>query len=73
MNADLIARKNKKGEIQSLSDHAHKVADISKHSSHFPNTSELLAMLHDLGKATKKFQKYITEGTGERGSVIHAW
>lgn len=73
MNADLIARKNIKGEIQSLSDHAHKVADISKHSSHFPNTSELLAMLHDLGKATKKFQRYITEGVGERGSVIHAW
>ena len=73
MNADLIARKNKKGEEQLLSDHARRVADISKRSSHFPNTSELLAMFHDLGKATIKFQKYITEGFGERGSVIHAW
>jgi len=70
---NLIARKDKQGNIQLLSDHAKNVEGISEYISHFPNTSILLARLHDLGKATTKFQHYITTGVGERGSVIHAW
>lgn len=67
-----IARKSECGRTQSLCDHISNVADISSSYSHYPNTSRLISYLHDLGKLSEAFQRYITNG-GERGSVIHAW
>jgi CRISPR-associated endonuclease/helicase Cas3 len=55
-----------------LCEHAKNVADISISISRFSNTSKLIAYLHDIGKLSDDFQKYITNG-GIRGSVIHAW
>ena len=67
-----IARRRFDGASQSLSMHSENVAMISASISHFPNTSKLLAYLHDLGKLSTDFQNYINIG-GERGSIIHAW
>ncbi|MGI6720359.1 MAG: CRISPR-associated helicase Cas3' [Anaerovoracaceae bacterium] len=69
---EFIARKHSDGRQQSLFAHSKNVAEISLATSHYPNTSKLLAYLHDLGKASSAFQKYIESG-GDRGSVIHAW
>ncbi|WP_066646405.1 CRISPR-associated helicase/endonuclease Cas3 [Christensenella timonensis] len=67
-----LARKNTRDETQSLLEHAKNVAAISTANSHYPNMSRLIAYLHDLGKLSDAFQRYIRDG-GERGSVIHAW
>ena len=69
----LIARKRSDGTSQSLCTHSKNVAEISASISYYPNTSQLLAYLHDLGKASTDFQNYIIKEDGERGSVIHAW
>ncbi|MBC5648113.1 CRISPR-associated helicase Cas3' [Christensenella tenuis] len=68
-----LARKNSRDKTQSMFEHAKHVADISTAISHCPNTSGLIAYLHDLGKLSDAFQSYIKGGSGERGSVIHAW
>lgn len=67
-----IARKSACGKTQSLCSHLKNVADNSVRISQYPNTSCLIAYLHDLGKLSEAFQHYILNG-GERGSVIHAW
>ena len=72
MFEELISRKRCDGTSQSLCNHSRNAAEISASISHYPNISQLLAYLHDLGKASTDFQNYINEG-GERGSVIHAW
>jgi len=72
MYEKLIARKNSDGKTQSLCDHTKNVAEISASISHYPNTSKLIANLHDFGKSSTAFQNYIKNG-GKRGSVIHAW
>ncbi len=72
MYEELIARKNSDGKSQSLRDHEKNVAEISASISHYPNTSILIACLHDLGKSSTAFQNYINNGD-KRGSVIHAW
>lgn len=72
MCAEIIARKNSDGRTQSLCSHTQNVAAISLLLSRYPNISKLIAYLHDAGKLSEAFQKYIKEG-GERGSVIHAW
>ncbi len=69
---DSIARKSAEGKLQNLGDHSKNVAEISAFVSHYPNTSKLLAYLHDIGKISTEFQTYIKNG-GDRGSVIHAW
>lgn len=71
MYQELIARKSD-GRSQSLCQHSRNVAEVSGFISRYPNTSKLIAYLHDLGKSSTAFQNYINNG-GERGSVIHAW
>lgn len=72
MREGIIARTHSDGVSQSLYEHSRNVAEISLLISNYPNTSKLLAYLHDLGKLSVDFQNYIKMG-GERGSVIHAW
>lgn len=69
---EVVARKRFDGKSQSLCEHTKNVERFSSNMSHYPNTSILLAYLHDLGKLSNEFQDYIKNG-GERGSVIHAW
>jgi CRISPR-associated endonuclease/helicase Cas3 len=56
---------------QPLSEHLINVADLSAEFSICQNISRLAGFLHDFGKATSVFQKYLEDG-GERGSVVHA-
>ncbi|MDD2269400.1 MAG: CRISPR-associated helicase Cas3' [Eubacteriales bacterium] len=72
MLEEAIARINSEGKTQLLYDHAKNVASISVSISRYPNTSKLIAYLHDFGKSSAAFQNYLLNG-GERGSVIHAW
>lgn len=77
-NENLYARKKvdsqNKIKHQTLNEHLFNVADLASKFAKGIN-SEKIAMLtgflHDIGKATNAFQKYLKEG-GERGSVIHA-
>jgi CRISPR-associated endonuclease/helicase Cas3 len=66
------ARKDSNGNVQLLETHLYNVAALSSSFSYCPNISKLMGLLHDLGKATNSFQKYLENG-GERGSVIHAF
>lgn len=72
MYEGLIARRSFNGRTQSIHDHVKNVAEISDSISQYPKTSRLISILHDIGKLSTAFQKYIGDG-GERGSVIHAW
>lgn len=68
----LIARSVSDGRTQSIFEHNENVSMISSSISQYPNTTKLIAYLHDFGKASDDFQNYIKNG-GERGSIIHAW
>lgn len=72
MDETLIARKRSDGKRQSVREHSENVAGRMAAAKRYPNTSKLLAYLHDLGKLSEAFQDYIERG-GARGSVIHAW
>jgi CRISPR-associated endonuclease/helicase Cas3 len=72
MDETQIARKRPDGTTQSIGEHTKNVAEKMAAVSRYPNTSRLIAHLHDLGKLSSAFQNYIKNG-GERGSVIHAW
>lgn len=72
MCAEAVARKSSCGKTQSLCCHTYNVMAFSASLSHYPNTSKLIAYLHDIGKSSTAFQKYINDG-GERGSIVHAW
>ncbi|MDR1138971.1 MAG: CRISPR-associated helicase Cas3' [Clostridiales bacterium] len=65
-----FARKNNNGK-QLLRDHLDRVAEIASSFSNCGNISMLSGLLHDLGKATQKFQAYLLDG-GVRGSVVHS-
>jgi CRISPR-associated endonuclease/helicase Cas3 len=77
-NPDLFARKKidfeNNIEFQTLNEHLSDVANLAYNYAKGINAEKiamLAGLLHDLGKATVAFQKYLQEG-GERGSVIHA-
>src|SRR3990170_2905777 len=67
-NANYIAhRREKDGEIQSLTDHLKKV---SKKTGDFASKiglkdqGELIGLLHDIGKASQEFEQYIKSAVG---------
>ncbi len=70
-NIKLYSRKNETGDFQLLFSHLENVSNLSYSFSKSPNTSKLLGLLHDIGKASKKFQDYLLLG-GIRGSVPHS-
>jgi CRISPR-associated endonuclease/helicase Cas3 len=68
-----IAHKDIKGQVQSLMDHSMNVAEYSKKIGDkvgLGDFSYLLGLLHDIGKADRKFQNKILNGTKE--NVIHS-
>lgn len=67
----LYARKNESDNRQLLCEHLNNVSQISMQYSSLKNTSKLIGMLHDLGKATSAFQRYLEEG-GKKGSITHS-
>lgn len=61
--------------FQSLQEHLSNVADLAiKFAKPFQaeNIFGLIAYLHDAGKATAKFQNYLIDEQGRRGSVPHS-
>ncbi|MBU1261549.1 MAG: CRISPR-associated helicase Cas3', partial [Proteobacteria bacterium] len=67
-NADFIAhRREKDGEIQSLTDH---LDGVSEKTGEFASTvgmkeqGELIGLLHDIGKASQEFKQYIKSAVG---------
>ena len=64
---EFLARPN--GQL--LSEHLNNVADLSAVFSNYKSVSRLIGMLHDFGKATSDFQRYVRDG-GQRGSVVHS-
>src|SRR3990172_7676072 len=67
-NADYIAhRREKDGEIHWLSHHLETVSKITGEFSSkigLKEQGELLGLLHDIGKASQEFQKYIKSAVG---------
>ena len=51
--------------------HLSGVSDLSASFSDYKNISHLVGYLHDIGKATNRFQNYLENG-GERGEVLHS-
>lgn len=75
MEEKWIARKRADEKTQSLVEHTNNVAEISAARSDFPNTSRLIAHIHDAGKLSSEFQSYVRKNNNEheRGSIVHAW
>lgn len=78
-NTHIYARKrhNEKGfyEFQTLNQHLNNVsyfASLFAKDINAQNLSKLIAILHDIGKASLNFQNYLIQDVGKRGDVIHA-
>lgn len=70
----LMARKDESGRMQTLFDHLHHAADYAAgFESQYADIASMAAVLHDFGKAQRRFQRYLLNGEGRRGDVIHAW
>lgn len=71
---------NKDGTVQTVAQHCRNTAELAKKDLRRPglsNTAYLAGLLHDAGKCTDQFRRYIEEASrGEdacRGSVIHTF
>ena len=68
MNFDYIAHVRKSdGQSQSLQTHLIEIAEIAKLLAaklDLDQAGELLGLMHDFGKYSRKFQKYIHDETG---------
>ena len=69
----LLARKDDDGNTQTLYDHLHNTAKLA---AGFEKRSSVTAfaagLLHDSGKATDDFKRYLLTGNRKRGEVVHA-
>lgn len=69
----LLARKDDDGNTQTLYDHLHNTAELA---AGFEKRSSVTAfaagLLHDSGKATDDFKRYLLTGNRKRGEVVHA-
>lgn len=70
-----VARKSK-DRLQSIVDHCKNVSKISCSLNRIGCLNEIVKLIgdiHDVGKYSEKFQKYIEEGdSSKRGSVKHS-
>ena len=74
MSKEYIAHIDENGRIQSVKEHCLNVAEIASlkaKESNLENTLYVLGLLHDIGKYSNAFQKYIQDDTAIRGSVNH--
>ena len=70
----LMARKDKSGKTQTLADHLHHAAYYAAGiEPQYADIASMAAVLHDFGKAQRRFQRYLLNGEGNRGDVVHAW
>lgn len=70
----LMARKDKSGKTQTLADHLHHAAYYAAgFEPQYADIASMAAVLHDFGKAQRRFQRYLLNGEGNRGDVVHAW
>lgn len=66
------ARKDKKGYVQLLNDHLSNVAEIASSYSALPSLARLVGLIHDIGKFSSAFQKYLFDENSKRGEVTHS-
>lgn len=74
MKKERIAHISEDGRIQTVEQHCYNVAKIASQKakiSNLENTLYILGLLHDIGKCSKSFQKYIKDENAIRGSVNH--
>ncbi|MDX1251208.1 MAG: CRISPR-associated endonuclease Cas3'' [Gammaproteobacteria bacterium] len=67
MNNEFIAHVRKNGDKQSLRDHLDEVGKLSAHLAKKIGVGEagnLIGLLHDFGKYSEGFQRYISSATG---------
>lgn len=82
MTKTYIARKNTKiNKEQPLRDHLHNIEDLMSQqmrssSIQLASTARLIGLLHDLGKYTAEFQRYIRQHLGfqiaQKGKIDHS-
>lgn len=62
--------------VQSVSEHCHNTARYAAAALEpvgLSASGETAGLLHDLGKYTQQFQRYIKDGIGARGSINHTF
>lgn len=67
--------RDRDGEIQTLEDHLHETSDLCSifaSALGLPLCGKLLGLIHDLGKYSAAFQKYIRDVTGLNGDEAKA-
>ncbi|SCC79663.1 CRISPR-associated endonuclease/helicase Cas3 [Bifidobacterium commune] len=73
MHKPLMARKTADGRLQTLHDHLHETGLLAEgFETWYSDTARLVGEIHDLGKASQSFQRYLLLGEGKRGEIPHA-
>ncbi|WP_338070622.1 CRISPR-associated helicase Cas3' [Bifidobacterium bohemicum] len=73
MGETLMARRNADGALQTLRDHLLETGLLAERFEHqYGDTARLIGEIHDRGKASQRFQRYLLLGEGKRGEVPHA-
>lgn len=70
-----IAHINKAGNIQTVDEHCKNVAEYAgkkAESCGLSRTAYTAGLLHDIGKNSNEFQRYIRSESAKRGSVVHS-
>lgn len=69
----LMARKSDDGSLQTLQQHLHETSALAAgFESQYAATARLVGEIHDAGKASQQFQRYLLQGVGKRGEIPHA-
>lgn len=69
----LIARRDDSGNLQTLFEHLHNAGLLAQSfEEQYGHIAYMAGLLHDAGKATDAFQKYIRSADGVRASIAHA-
>lgn len=72
--AELLARKDNDGNVQTLFEHLHNTGDLAANfESRSETTARIAGLNHDMGKASQDFQDYLLTDNKRRGDVVHAF